>query len=114
MRASGLGQWQALRDERRDLVLLQEVKQGTQVLSKPGRSQPLQPLDAVGNHPFPAREQPAAGDVHPEDRDATNAMPTTWTTCSQSSPAERRRKAIGHDPPARTERPAGTPDVGAA
>ena len=102
----------SLRDERLDLLLLQEVQQGDQILSKPCRSQPFEPLDAVGDHPFPATEKPAASDVQPEDGDATKAMTTTWTTGSQSPPPERGRQARGHDPPARTESLAGTPDVG--
>src|SRR5215831_1793833 len=80
VRVSCLGKRHSLRDERLDLVLLQEVEQGEQILSKPCRSEPLQPLDAVGNHPFPAREQPAASNVHPEDRESTKAMPTPRTT----------------------------------
>ena len=59
---------------------LQEVEQGDQILSKQCRSQPFEPLDAVGDHPFPAREKPAASDVQPEDGDSTKAMTTTWTT----------------------------------
>jgi len=54
MRVSGLGQRPALRDERPDLVLVQEVQQSEQILTKPGRSQPFEPLNAVGDHPFPA------------------------------------------------------------
>jgi len=61
----------------RDLSLLKEVEQGEQILSKQCRSQPLQALDAVGDHPFPAWEKPAAGDVPPEDRDFPKAMTTT-------------------------------------
>src|SRR5215510_7221830 len=101
----GLGQRKALRDERRDLLLSKEVEQGAHILAKPCRLQPFQPLDAVGHHLFPAREQPAASNVHPEDRESTKAMPTPGTTGRQASPTERSRQAIGHDPPARTERP---------
>jgi hypothetical protein len=43
---SGLGKRQALRDERLNLSLVQEVEQGTQILAKPGRSQPFEPLNA--------------------------------------------------------------------
>ncbi len=86
LRVSGLGKRTSLRDERLDLLLLQEVQQGDQILSKPCRSQPFEPLDAVGDHPFPATEKPAASDVQPEDGDATKAMTTTWTTGSQSPP----------------------------
>jgi hypothetical protein len=77
VRVSCLGKRKSLRDERLDLLLLKEVEQGDQILSKQCRSQPFQPLDAVGDHPFPAREKPAANNVHPEDGDATNAIPTT-------------------------------------
>ena len=84
VRVSCLGKRKSLRDERLDLLLFKEVKQGDQVLSKQLRLQPFERLDAVGDHPFPAREKPAAGDVQPEDGDSTIAMTTTW---SQSSPA---------------------------
>jgi hypothetical protein len=67
----------AARDERLDLLLLKEVKQGDQIPSKQCRSQPFEPLDAVGNHLFPAREKPAASNVQPEDDDSTKAMTTT-------------------------------------
>jgi len=60
--------------------LQRPVEQGDQILSKPYRSQPFEPLDAVGDHPFPAREKPTDSDVQPEDRDSTKAMTTTWTT----------------------------------
>ena len=80
VRLSCLDQWKSLRDERLDLLLLKEVEQGDQILSKPRRSQPFEPLDAVGDHPFPAREKPAASHVQPEDGDSTKAMTTTWTT----------------------------------
>ena len=112
MRVLCLDKRHALRDERRDLLLVQEVKQGEHILAKPGRVHPLQPLDAVGDHPFPAREQPAACDVHPEDRESTKALPTPCTTGRHTPPTERGRQAIGHDPPARAERVAGTPDMG--
>ena len=80
MRVSCLGKRKSLRDERLDLLLLKEFKQGDQILSKQCRSQPFEPLDAVGDHPFPAREKPAAGNVQPENGDSTKAMTTTWTT----------------------------------
>jgi hypothetical protein len=112
VRVSCLGQWHALRDERRDRLLVQEVKQGEEILAKPGRSPPLQPLDAVGHYSFPAREQPATRDGHPEDGESPKALPTPWTTCRQSSPTKRGRQAISHDPSARTERLAGPPDMG--
>ncbi len=80
MRVSCLGKRKSLRDQRFDLPLLKEVEEGDQILSKQHRSQPFEPLDAVGDHPFPAREKPAASDVQPEDGDSTKAMTTTWTT----------------------------------
>ena len=86
VRTSCLGKRKSLRDERLDLLLLKEVHQGDQILSKPCWFQPFERLDAVGNHPFPAREKPAANDVQTEDGDSTKAMTTTWTTRSQSSP----------------------------
>src|SRR5207244_2752028 len=67
----------ALREERLDLLLLKEVEQGDQILSKQCRSPPFEPLDAVGDHPFPAREKPAASNVQPEDGDSMKAMTAT-------------------------------------
>jgi hypothetical protein len=67
-------------DERPDLLLLKEVEQGDQVLPKQSRLQPFERLNAVGDHPFPAREKPAAGDVQPEDGGSTKALTTTWST----------------------------------
>ena len=71
-----LGKGESLRDQRLDLFLLQEVKEGDQILSKQCRSQPFEPLDAVGDQPFPAREKPAASDIQPEARDRAKAMTT--------------------------------------
>ncbi len=80
VRLSCLGKRKSLRDERLDLLLLKKVKQGNQILSKQCRPQPFEPLDAVGDHPFPAREKQAAGYVQPEDGDSTKAMTMTWMT----------------------------------
>ena len=66
-----------MRDERLDLVLLKEVEQGDQILSKQRRPQPFEPLDAVGDHPFAAREKPAPGNIQPENADFTKALTTT-------------------------------------
>jgi hypothetical protein len=76
----GLGERKSLGDQRLDLSLVKEVEEGDQVLSKERRSQPFEPLDAVGDHPFPAREKPAPRNVQPEDGDFTKAMMTTWTS----------------------------------
>jgi hypothetical protein len=77
---SCLGKRKSLRDERFNLLLLKEVKQTDQILSKPFRFQPFERLDAVGDDPFPAREKPTAGDVQPEDGGSTKTLTTTWTT----------------------------------
>ncbi len=77
VRVSRLGKRKALRDERLDLLLSKEVEQGDQILPKQSRLQPFERLDAVGDHPFPAREKPAAGDVQPEDGEPTEAITTT-------------------------------------
>jgi hypothetical protein len=77
---SCLGKRESLRDERLNLLLLKEVKQGDQILSKEFRFQPFERLDAVGDDPFPAREKPAAGDVQGEDGGSTKALTMTWTT----------------------------------
>src|SRR5512134_1357883 len=73
VRVSGLGKRKSLRDERLDLLLLKEVEQGDQILSKQCRFQPFEPLDAVGDHPFPAREKPAAGNVQRVDGNSMKA-----------------------------------------
>jgi hypothetical protein len=57
VRTSCLGKGKSLRDKRLDLSLLKEVKEGDQILSKQCRTQPFEPLDAVGDQPFPAREE---------------------------------------------------------
>jgi hypothetical protein len=63
-----------------DSLLKKEVEQGDQVLSKQLRSQPFERLDAVGDHPFPARKEPAAGDVKSVNGDSMKAIAATWTT----------------------------------
>src|SRR5262249_61922231 len=60
VRLSRLGKRKPPRDQRLDLSLLKEIEQGDQVLVKLSRSQPFEPLDTVRDHPFPAREEPAA------------------------------------------------------
>ena len=77
MRLSSLGKRKYPGDQWLDLLLLKEVEQGDQILSKPCRPQAFEPLDAVGDHPFPARDKPAASNVQPEDGDSMNAMTTT-------------------------------------
>lgn len=77
VRLSCLGKRKSLRDEWPDFLLLKEVEQGDQILSKQCRPQPFEPLDAVGDHPFPAREKPAAGNIQPENGDSMKAMTTT-------------------------------------
>jgi len=77
VRVSRLGKRKSLRDQRLDLLLLKEVKQGDQILSKQCRFQPFEPLDAVGDHPFSAWEKPPTGNVQPENGDSTKAMTPT-------------------------------------
>jgi hypothetical protein len=77
MRLSCLGKRKLLRDEWLDLLVLKEVEQGDQILSKQCRPLAFEPLDVVGDHPSPAREKPAAGNVQPEDGDSSKAMTTT-------------------------------------
>jgi hypothetical protein len=76
---SCLGKRKSLRDDRLDLLLFQQVKQGDQILSKQCRSQPLKPLDAIGDHPFLAREKPAAGDVQGVDGNSMKAITAACT-----------------------------------
>ena len=73
---SCLGKRKPLRDERLDLLLLKEVKQRDQILSKQCRFQPFERLDAIGDHPFPAWEKPVASNVQAEDGGFTKAMTT--------------------------------------
>ena len=80
MRLSCLGKRISLRDEWLDLLLLKEVEQGDQILSKEFRFLPFERLDAVGDHPFPAREKPAASNLQPEDGGSAKELTTTWTT----------------------------------
>ena len=63
MRLSCLDKRKSPRNERLNLLLFEEVEQRDQILSEQFRSQPFQPLNTVGNHPFAAREQPAANNV---------------------------------------------------
>src|SRR5262245_53372415 len=108
MRLSRLGKRKSLRDHRLDLLLLKEVEQGDQILSKQGRPQPFEPRDAVTDHPLPAREKPAADNVQPEDADSMVSMATTR---SQSTPTQRGSKTINHYLPARTESLTRTPHM---
>src|SRR6266498_710788 len=80
VRVSCLGKRKSLRGDRLDPLLLKEVEQGDQILSKPFRFQPFERLDTVGDHPFPAWEKPAAGDVQAEDGGSPKALTTAWTT----------------------------------
>ena len=77
VRLSCLCKRKSSRDEWLDLLMLKEVEQSGQILSKLYRPQPFAPLDAVGDHPFPAREKPAAGNIQPENRDSMKAISTT-------------------------------------
>src|SRR6478672_3038366 len=79
VRLSCLGKRKSLRDKRLDLLLLKEVQQGDQVLSKQCRLQPFERLDAVGDYPSPAREKPASGNIHREDGDGAKTMTTSRT-----------------------------------
>ena len=82
MRVSCLGKRKSLRDERLDLLLSKEVKQGDQVLSKEFRFQPFERLDAIGDHSFPTWEKPAANNVESEDGDSAIRMTSARTTRS--------------------------------
>jgi hypothetical protein len=63
VRSSRPSERKSLRDYWLDFLLLKEVKEGDQILSKQCRSQPFEPLDAVGDYPFAAWKKPAARDV---------------------------------------------------
>ena len=63
VRAACLGEGEPLRDERLDLLLLEQVEQRGQVLPEQRGLQPLEPLDAVGDDALAAREKPAGNIV---------------------------------------------------
>jgi hypothetical protein len=65
-------------NERLDLFLLKEVKQGYQVLPKELWSQPLEPLDRVWDHPLAPWQKAACCAVEPENADSAKAMTTAW------------------------------------
>jgi hypothetical protein len=67
-------------NQRLDFLLLQKAQQGDQVLSEHCRFQALEPLDAVGDHPLPAREKPAASNVQTENRESLKAITAPGTT----------------------------------
>ena len=77
VRLSCLAKWKSVGDERRDLMPLKQMEQGNQILSKHRRPQSFQPLNAVGDHPFSAREQPSSGNVEREDGDRPKTVTTT-------------------------------------
>src|SRR5262249_17400437 len=111
VRMSCLGQWKSLRNHRLDLPLLKQTKQGRQILSKQFGSETLEPLDAVGDYPFPAREKPAAGNVQGEDGNPMEAIAPTGAPSSQSASLQRGREAVGHHFSTRTDSLARTPNV---
>ena len=65
-----------MRDDWFDFLLLKEVQQG-QILSKQRRFQPFEGLDAVRDHPLPAREKSVANNVQAEDGGFAKAMTAT-------------------------------------
>src|SRR5262249_639745 len=111
VRASRVGKRKALRDQRLDLLPLQEAEQGDQILPEQSPLQPLERLDGVGDDPLPAGEEPAAHDVQRVNGDSVEAMTTAWTGRTQSCATERGGIAITHHPPAGTESLAGMPEV---
>jgi len=74
---SRINEWKSFRDERLDFLLFEEFEKGAQILSKQRGFPPFEPLDAVGDEPFPAWKQPASGNVQSKDGKATEAIPTT-------------------------------------
>ena len=80
VRVPRLGEGESLRDERSDPLLLEEAKQGDQVLSKPSRFESLERLDAVGDHALAARQKPAADNVQSEGGHSTKALTAPRTT----------------------------------
>src|ERR671910_605155 len=77
VRLSGLNKRKPPGDKWFDLLLVKEVKQGDQILPKELRPEPFEPLYAVGDHVFPARQKPASGNVQSEDSDRTITMATS-------------------------------------
>ena len=74
-----LSQGKSLCDERLDFLLLEQLEQDSQVLSKPFRFQPFERLYTVGDYSFPAREKPASRDIEPKDSSSPKALATART-----------------------------------
>ena len=74
-----VGEGKPPRDERLDLLLLEQVQQGDQILLKPFRFEAFERLDALGDHAFAAREKPRADDVAPEGDGPTKVLTTPRT-----------------------------------
>jgi hypothetical protein len=80
LRVPSVGKRKPLRDDRLDLVLAKEVEKRNQILLEQRRFEPLERLDAVGDHPLPAWEKATSGDVQGEDGGSTKALTMTGTT----------------------------------
>jgi hypothetical protein len=66
MRFPRVSKRKSLRDERLNLLLLEEIEQRNKVFPKPSRLQPFQRLDAVGDHSLSTRQNPATDSVQRE------------------------------------------------
>src|SRR4029079_8279897 len=66
LRLSRFGKSESLRDQGGYFFLSKKFKQGDQIMSEPCRLHAFQPLNAVGNHPSSAWEDPSGRNVQPE------------------------------------------------
>src|SRR5262245_65655401 len=80
VRLSRLGNWKSPCDEWLDLVLLEEVEQGDQILPEQRGAQPCGPLDTVGDLAFPPWEKPAAHGAQPDDGGRADARTKATAT----------------------------------
>ena len=78
MGASGVDK-RKRRNQWLDLPLPEKLEQGEQILTKQGRSDPLQPLNAVRDDALASGKNPATGDVQTDDGDWTNTVTAAAT-----------------------------------
>src|SRR5215831_18081806 len=114
MRLSRLGERELLGDERRDLLLFEQVQQGDQVLSEQIGLEPLERLDAVGDDALPAWKNPSPGDVHAEGGGSRKTLTLARAPRCQSLAPDRGSEPVAHHPSAATERLPGLPEVRSA
>ena len=83
-----LAERQPLRDQRVDLLLLQQVEQCEQIVSEPRGFQPHEPLDTVRHHALAARQKPVLEDVPPQGGGFANGVPPARRTRNRPPPMQ--------------------------